>query len=120
MRSTFLSLDGGPGSDDVAIEIFVTGGTGEATYTGVVGESATSFTHEVDLGDFSQTGGFSWETVTSIDFVINANGEQDVDFELDTLYVEVPEPASTMLLMAGVMTLPWIARRRRHGPPMLR
>lgn len=108
----FLSLDAGPGEDDVSFTISVTGLFGEAVYDGAIQESIAPFTHTVDLSDFSLSGGFSWQEVTSVEFVINADGMQDVDFELDELYVKVPEPAAASLFALTVAGV-WTRRRRR-------
>ncbi len=109
LRLDFLSLDAGPGANEVGITIRATsnvaGVTATAQLEGLLPENGSPYSYAARFGDFTAEPGFSFASVTSLELVLNSDLQRDVDFELDQITATVPEPAGWLLGMAGAILL---------------
>lgn len=114
----FLNADGGQ-QQSTGIEIEVHSSTNSVTYQGAIDDSGSPFTYSAPFADFRDASDLSdpsvFTDVASIEFRLNHNGADDVDFELDAISV-VPEPSTLAMLAAvgllGLLIFVWQRRRQ--------
>ncbi len=86
------------------IEIEVHSSTSTATFSGAIADNTTASTFTAPFSAFSDPGVFT--DVTSIEFRINPSGTGNVDFQLGTILVIVPEPSMIAMgaaILAGLL-----------------
>ena len=92
LRFDFGMLQVGDGLTDLDIEILVTSSNGSATFTGFIPESASPSIYSVALADFNPAGSFSFTELTSLEIRLNQQGIEAVDFTIDMIIAENPDP----------------------------
>ena len=114
IRFYFASIDGAAEPAlDISIYLTSSGGGGsDATLSDLIPESPAGATeYFVSFADFTTSTGFQFEQVTSIEVTFNSRMIYDVDFELDLIETDVPEPTTLALLPIGLLAC---SRRRRR------
>lgn len=110
----FLALDSGPTANHIDIQVRLTGaGNSTAVYNGSVGDSGVPFDYYIPYTSFATAGGFSFSSVTSLEFEFNTGLIPYVDFEIDRISA-VPEPSTWALAVLGLASLGIAARRRKR------
>ncbi len=74
-------------ADSMGVVIDLAGPAGTATYTVMLSESIGAESHYIPFADFTTTGTFSFQDVTSATVTFNPTGVPDVDFILDAIVV---------------------------------
>jgi uncharacterized repeat protein (TIGR01451 family) len=81
----YLQLAGGPlATIDVEVNLTSTGG-GTATISTTAQQNGSAFTVNTAFSNFTTNGTFSFQHVTSVQYVFNSAGASDVDFELNQI-----------------------------------
>ena len=85
LDTTMIQVGGTATKLEVVIDL--AGPAGTATYTGMLSESIGAESHYIPFADFTTTGTFSFQDVTSATVTFNPTGVPDVDFILDAIVV---------------------------------
>jgi len=110
VRLDFASIEAGLGTA-LSVVIVVTSTSGSATFENGIPQNPSPTSYFVPFAAFTETALFTWADVTSLQFTFNGSGVPDVDFELDQIVADIPEP-SIVALMAGGAVLGFRFRRR--------
>jgi len=108
IRLDFLFIDGGAGTL-LGIEVEAHSTTGVATFSADIPHDPAPSSYLVPFAAFTDPTVLA--AATSLEITLNPTAVHDVDFELDYIGVEIPEPHSLTLLAGGM--LPLVGRRRR-------
>ena len=108
IRLDFLFIDGGAGTV-LGIEVEAHSTTGVATFSADIPHDPAPSSYLVPFAAFTDPAVLAG--ATSLEITLNPTAVHDVDFELDYIGVEIPEPHSLALLAGGM--LPLVGRRRR-------
>ncbi|MEX2120447.1 MAG: DUF4214 domain-containing protein [Pirellulales bacterium] len=93
VRLDFETLEAGLLQTELDVEIRATGpGGAAATFTGAIPESIGPSIFFVPFSSFTTSGGFSFENISSLEFIFNSSGVPDVDFQLDFVGAAIAGP----------------------------
>ncbi len=89
LRIDFGVLEAGIGVTEMDFRVLATSLGGAAEFSGMLPES-TDPSHFLPFASFATAGTFSFAELTSLQFMFNENGTEDVDFSINAILAENP------------------------------